>query len=299
MSVNTKMFQERILSNQDHSPARAIEHISGHARKLAENRRALGELVEPTTLVGRARSTIARIFPPLQSVLQESPMARLRSECRSSIGSLYQDLGELFEEGKARWESHNELDILVQAAKNNPDDPQLTIDLRERLRSRVEVDLNLPRDQRTEDLLAWVLETADAARQQTSRDRLIREADQLLRLSQPTIKITQTILLEGAMTFDSLIATYGSVLELSPALEALHKTSKDLVRGVQLGITAFNTMAGELDLAVASARLVAEAAEIGRELDRTTNAARLQTLSKEAEDLLQSHSLKIPTPQPQ
>lgn len=270
----------------------ALTRISKTAESLQRSRATLADLIAPTTLSGKLRSFVTRYIPSslISEWITDTPMARVQASLRESILNLYDDMGFIVRQGKERVAFHTELQRLVDRVSEQPSDEGVA-SLRDTLRSRAEEDLNLTKDPETEKLLDSLLNGGSEEQRKASTEKLIKEADQLLELSKPTIEALQVVLFGTVQTYDGLMATYGAVLELRPSFDVLHRSAGDLIRAQHLNIASFNTMLGEIDLAIAAARFAAEATEIGDHLSKTINLERLRQLQQKAVNLQRQQEL--------
>jgi len=273
--------------------------LQRRADQLEQYRDRLGDAVRPPTWLDKMRRKAARSLPlgsDLKARIEQTPIDLLKAGLRDTILELYSDMGSILKEGRERTHFHNEFGELIQSAQENPEDHEAVADLRERMRSRAEQELGIRRDAETEELLAELRQTQTPEQQQAAREKMLFEARQLHDLSGPTIEALETVLFASASTFDSLMTQYAGVSELGDALNLLHKTGGDLVRGTQLGITSKNTVEGEIELALEAAYLARDAQILARELDTTVNPKRLQEIGQRAQGLKQPNDGESPQP---
>lgn len=292
MDKETKLNSSGVDQEIDHlrksDPEKALVRINQTARKLERTRASLGESFHPTSLPSRAISFVAdRIgIPKVSEWLTETPMARIRADLRSNILDLYQDTGILLKNHDERMVAHQSLNELRQKTIEDKTTENI-LELRETLRQEAEEDIDLDKDEVTEELLEKLLGNSTPEQQTVMAEKLIKEAGDRLQMSGTTIDALQSVILGTVQTYDNLMGTYSTVLELSPAHDALHRAAGDLIRAQSLNVKAFNTMLGELDLAILATRFAVEATQIGEELKRTANVQKLSDLQSRALDLQQ------------
>lgn len=281
-----------VLSPRRSDSIRAATQIRQSAVTLEKARDKILDTIKPPTLPGKIRRVAVRrisgFLPrPVRERLEETPANTLKGELRQAIFGIYGDMKDLLTEGRERTEFHQEIELLIQIAEEDQDDMQAVDELRQRLREKAETELDLRRDPETESLLEEMRKVATPQQAAENRQTVLAEAKQFHQLSEPIIRTIETVVLQAVKTFESLNARYAAIAEYSGALNLLNRTSRDLMRGAELGILSPDTIIKELELAIGTARAAMEAQAIAKELDQTVNPNRLREISRQAHELNQ------------
>ncbi len=248
--------------------------------------RSLGERILGA-LGALVPATIAELLPEeIKGRIAETPAARMRADLRGAAHDTHEYCNELLKQGNKRVDYHEDLKGLLSQVRENPEDRDLLMQLRDKLRAPAEEDLNLPIDEEAEEIFTKVLERATAAQKQTERDRIIEEAEQFLNISAPTIEALKGEMIAAILTRDSVVGEYGKHLEFGKAFDLLNNASRDVARAAELSITSQEVIIKNLEAALAGAKHAVIAVRIAKEqANQPIKLQELEGLQKEVSQL--------------
>lgn len=255
--------------------------------QIDRNRTRVRELVAPRTLRGKMRSFVVSRIPitPLRHALEQTPLEGAINELRPSIIDLYNNMGDMLREGKELVDFHNAIRELVDNAETQPDNDEALRQLRDKLREKAENDLNINRNPDTEQLLEQVLEPDNPEQKKKIREKTLFEAQQVLTVSETIAQIGDNIAVNTAQTFETMNAQYALLLDIRRAVTVLHRSGQDLMEAHELRINAFNTLDGQIDILLITAKLATEVQQLAAQAQVTVEADKIQALKLRADSL--------------
>jgi hypothetical protein len=274
-----------------------FSRIKGGVDELQQMRRQIQESIEPTTILGKFRQAANRVHPDLGKLFGADSVDEVTASLRDSVLSIYAGMREMLRDGHDLQQTHTRIRDLVDAVNADPDNTDLVLQLRDMLRLKAEESLQLERDAETEALIEGVLKAENPNDPAGSiRDNVVDEALRLLSVLEPTVDTISAVLRASVKAYDSQVGVYSTFLHTGAALKTLNRASDNLVGAAMLKVNAFNTMAGSLAISIKAAELATEAAEIGKQLDRTMNQSKLAALAHQANGLLERTTQALPEP---
>lgn len=262
-------------------------NIERYKSQIARNRDRVKDIVAPHTFSGRLRSfVVSRIpFTPLRTALEQAPLEGAIHEMRGPIIDLYNNMGDIIREGRSLVEFHSDVRELLDETIAHPDDQEALRQLRDKLREKAEKDLNIQRDPDTEELLEQVLEPEDPERRAAIREKTIFEAQEVLAVSQTIAHIGENIATNTAQTFETMNSQYALLLDIRQAVNVLHRSGSDIIKAHDMKIQAFNTLTGQIDVLLVTAKLATEVQQLASEAQVTVDAEKIKVLRERAESL--------------
>lgn len=269
-------------------PSKRLDRIAARADQLEKTRDKMMDLVKPTSLTGKARVFVSRFVPVLRDQIMFSPIEAIKAELRGSAIELYQDLKPLLKEGKARLDHDNQVRQLMSEFEKDMDNKEVEEKLRDLIRGKAEQDLNIIKDDETEELLSELLQSQSPEVVQRRKEELLEAAKQRVVLSQPILRVTEASMIGTARLYESTVDAYGMALEFGPALNALHRNSGHIIDAAKANRQTPEIIIKQLELAAETARLAIHSAELGYKLDHTKDIAKLRLIEAQAVETLKS-----------
>lgn len=279
---------------------RSAVNIEQFKSRIAHNRDRMDGLIKPQSWSGRLRAFVVGRIPiaTLRTALEQAPIESAIHELREPIVDLYNNMRSIIHEGRELVEFHGDIRDLLDDVEKNPEGEDSLRALRDKLREKAEKDLHIQRDPDTEELLQQVLEPDDLVRRGELRDKTIFEAREVLRVSEIIARIGENIATNTAQTFETMNALYALLLNIRKAVGVLHTAGADIIKAHDLRIQAFNTLVGQIDVLLVTARLATEVQQLAAEARVTVDAQKVKALSERAESLREESFRLLPQPTP-
>lgn len=283
------------MARRETSPReRTLTEIHNQIQRIKYDRDKLAEGIVPTTWQGKAKSRLFHFLPQLREHLQDAPLASLSAELRKVIFELYNALPEILRDAKERVAFAQEAEALLSQVTENPEDEDLLYSLERLLNQEAEEKLNLRPNAEAEAFIEEV-QRVDPNFQANRRNQILAQAKRFLDINGPALLAAKHLLISSVGALAQLKIDYADVENQRVTIDRLHTTAGHIIRGQELGITAFNTVMGELELVVAAAELVHDAAAAGRDFADVVGPQRLQKLQDQA-DALEQKLLGLKSP---
>lgn len=279
---------------------RSAVNIEQYKSRIARNKDRMADAIKPQTFSGRLRAFVVSRIPitPLRTALEQAPLETAIHELRGPIVDLYNNMKNIIHEGRELVEFHGDIRDLLDDVEKDPKDDDALRMLRDKLREKAERDLQIQRDPDTEELLQQVLEPDDPTKKRELRDKTIFEAREVLGVSEIIARIGESIATNTAQTFESMNAQYALLLNIRKAVGVLHRSGADIIQAHDLRIQAFNTLTGQIDVLLVTARLASEVQQLAAEARVTVDADKVKALKERAESLREESFRLLPQSTP-
>jgi hypothetical protein len=271
--------------------------------------RKIGSFIARRTGIQTLRRNIARRIPQSQQIPQlqqlrqalvPSPLAGVEAELRRDAFDLYNDLGGLWIVAEESIYTHNRLSDLIdqiEHGKSRIKREEAMAGLRQLFSELGARALGMRESQEIEDFLASLRDNSNQGQAQRNAE-LLEYAKLWQELSTPTIQALQITVIAGASRLEKLINLVVPIEALREPLDVLWKTSGDLVKASQAEVKTFNAIAGEINIVIATTKLVNQLTAFTTQLQTTLVPDKMKQIATEAQEtILEARRLNLlPTP---